>query len=99
MHMNKLAATQTTTTNKATETLDSTQLKLIDVPQFSKNAPLYISIGGGLSSMVGLPKIATWNTLGRPAKPKRGTTGLNIETKRLEIWNGSLWYHVPLIKV
>lgn len=65
-------------------------------PEFSKNAPLYIDIGGGLSSIVGIPRIPTWNTLGRPVKPKRGTYGLNTETKRLEVWNGSFWFSTIL---
>ena len=75
------------------------QLSPETTAEFSKNAPLYVSIGGGLSSMIGLPRIATWNTLGRPAKPKRGTMGFNTETKRLEAWNGYIWYIVPLTRV
>ncbi len=75
------------------------QLGLSTVREFSKNSPLYIDIGGGLFTMVGLPRIATWNTAGRPANPKRGTYGFNTETKRLEVWNGSVWYNVSLTKL
>ncbi|MDO8503821.1 MAG: hypothetical protein Q7S60_03960 [bacterium] len=65
----------------------------------SKNAPTYLSIGSGLSAMVGFPGIATWDTSSRPAKPKVGTVGFNTQTNQLEIWNGSSWHGVPLTKV
>ncbi|MBI4033087.1 MAG: hypothetical protein HY377_01020 [Candidatus Blackburnbacteria bacterium] len=65
----------------------------------SKNAPPYLSIGRGLSTMVGFPRIATWKTGGRPAKPRLGTVGFNTETKQLEIWNGTAWHRTSLAKV
>jgi len=58
----------------------------------AKNAPLLIDIGQGLSLMVGLPTIASWNTDERPKKAKRGTFGFNIQTQRLEYWSGADWY-------
>jgi hypothetical protein len=113
--MNNLTTTHSTNANKlkdpllthstdaqlrVTKTLGAhSQLGLVTGAEFSKNAPLYINIGGGLSAMVGLPRIATWNTSGRPVNPKRGTFGLNTETKKLEVWNGSLWYNVSLTKM
>lgn len=69
---------------------------LSTTPELSKNSPTYISIGSGLSTMLGLSRVATWNTLGRPKTPKRGTIGFNTELKKLEIWNGSAWFSVSL---
>lgn len=57
----------------------------------SKNSTLLIDIGQGLSLMLGLPTLASWNTLNRPNTPKVGTFGFNIETNNLEYWNGSNW--------
>lgn len=58
--------------------------------------PLLIDIGQGLSIMIGLPTIASWDTSERPEKAKRGTFGFNIKTKQLEYWDGSSWYTAPL---
>lgn len=58
----------------------------------AKNSPLFIEIGPGISMMVGLPTIPTWDTNDRPKKPKQGTIGFNSETNELEFWNGSGWY-------
>jgi hypothetical protein len=55
------------------------------------NASLMMDIGQGLSLMLGLPRIASWETRGRPKKPKRGTFGFNSQTNSLEYYNGSYW--------
>ncbi len=65
-------------------------------PELSKNSSTYIEIGGGLSVMVGLPRIATWNTNGRPKKPEVGTLGFNTEIQSLEMWDGIAWYVVAM---
>ncbi len=57
----------------------------------AKNSPLLIDIGQGLSIMVGLPTIATWDTETRPKDAKRGTFGFNFETNNLEYWDGNAW--------
>lgn len=85
-------------TTHSTDAVLKTAKKSGGTPQFSKNAPMYISIGGGLSVMAGLPRIPTWNTLGRPANPKKGTIGVNTETKRLEAWDGFIWRSATLKK-
>ncbi len=59
---------------------------------------LLIDIGQGLSLMVGVPKIASWKTKGRPKNPKNGTFGFNTETGNLEYWNGSDWLAAPMSK-
>lgn len=61
--------------------------------------PLFIEIGEGLSLMLGLPTIATWNKKTRPKKPKEGTIGFNIETNNLEYWNGTFWLESLMQKV
>ncbi|HCS79135.1 TPA: hypothetical protein DIV55_05345 [Patescibacteria group bacterium] len=96
---NNVLAASTTNNQLARSSATDPQVKLAPTPEFSKNTPRYLSIGGGLSIMLGLGRIATWNTSGRPANPKRGTIGLNTELKRLEIWNGSFWYGVSLRKI
>jgi hypothetical protein len=57
-----------------------------------KNAPLLVDIGQGLSMMIGLPTITTWDTKGRPKSPRRGTFGFNFETNSLEYWDGIQWF-------
>ena len=57
-----------------------------------KNSPLFIDIGPGLSMMVGLPKISTWDKKSRPKKPEKGTLGFNSEKKQLEYWDGTGWF-------
>ena len=64
----------------------------------SRNQPLFIEIGQGLSLMTGLPTIVTWDTQSRPKKPKVGTFGFNIQTSNLEFWDGKSWFVAPLIK-
>ena len=59
-------------------------------------SPLFIDIGQGLSMMIGLPTIASWNTAGRPEKPKAGTFGFNYQTSNLEYWDGTSWFSAAL---
>ena len=61
-----------------------------------KNAPLLVDIGSGLSLMIGLPRIATWETLNRPENPKRGIFGFNSQTNTLEYFDGKSWFEAPL---
>lgn len=60
--------------------------------QTSKNSPLFINVGPGLSMILGLLTISTWNTAGRPKNAKIGTFGFNFQTKNLEYWDGDSWY-------
>ena len=62
----------------------------------AKNAPLLIDIGQGLSLMIGLPTIASWDTAGRPKKARRGTFGFNFQTNNLEYWDGTIWLAAPM---
>ena len=62
----------------------------------SKNSPLLIEIGQGLSIMVGLPTIASWDTASRPKYAKPGTLGFNTQTNSLEYWDGTDWLTAPL---
>lgn len=57
-----------------------------------KNSSLLINLGQGLSMVIGFPKIASWNTAGRPKKAKIGTIGFNTQAKKLEFFDGKTWY-------
>jgi len=61
-----------------------------------KTSPLLVDIGQGLSIMIGLPTIASWQTSDRPENPKNGTFGFNSQTSSLEYWNGSRWLSAPM---
>ena len=61
-----------------------------------KNTPLLVDIGQGLSIMLGLPTISSWDTAGRPKKARRGTFGFNSQTNSLEYWNGTVWLAAPM---
>lgn len=61
-----------------------------------KKLPLLLDIGQGLSIMLGLPTIASWNTAGRPEKAKPGTFGFNIQTNNLEFWDGTSWFKASM---
>lgn len=56
-----------------------------------KNSPLLLDIGQGLSIMLGLPTITSWDSASRPAKAKPGTLGFNFQTNHLEYWDGTSW--------
>ena len=57
-----------------------------------RTKPLFVNIGQGLSLMIGLPTISSWNTKNRPKKPKTGTFGFNMQTSSLEYWDGKSWF-------
>jgi hypothetical protein len=60
-------------------------------PTYAKNSNLYLSLGSGLSMMLGLPRLSNWNILGRPSSPLPYTVGFNTDTSKLEMWNGTAW--------
>ena len=62
----------------------------------ARNSQVFIEFGQGLSLMVGLPTIPSWNTAGRPKRPKNGTFGFNTQTNNLEYWDGDAWYEAPM---
>lgn len=55
-----------------------------------------MDIGQGLSIMVGLPTIASWDTISRPKDAKKGTFGFNSQTTSLEYFDGSTWLAAPM---
>jgi len=57
-----------------------------------KNYPLLLNVGQGLFLMLGMPKIASWKTKGRPKNAKQGILGFNLQTNNLEYYDGSNWY-------
>ena len=62
----------------------------------SKTSQLLIDIGQGLSMMIGLPTISSWNTAGRPKKARTGAIGFNFQTNNLEYWDGTDWFAAPM---
>ncbi|OGM58492.1 hypothetical protein A3A75_00805 [Candidatus Woesebacteria bacterium RIFCSPLOWO2_01_FULL_39_10] len=62
----------------------------------SKNSQLLVDLGQGLSMMIGLPRIASWDNQSRPKKPKKGMFGFNLKSNSLEFFNGSYWLEAPL---
>lgn len=62
----------------------------------AKNSPFFINVGPGLSMMIGLPTINSWDTKDRPKNPKPGTFGFNSETNNIEYWNGTDWLAAPM---
>lgn len=54
----------------------------------SKTRQLFIDAGQGLSIMVGLPTIPSWDMASRPKNPKKGTLGFNAQTNSLEFYRG-----------
>jgi hypothetical protein len=57
-----------------------------------RSTPFTFEIGEGLSIMLGLPTIPSWNIRSRPKKPKVGTFGFNQKTNSLEYWDGKSWF-------
>ena len=57
-----------------------------------------MDIGQGLFLMLGLPRIAMWETKERPKDAKRGTLGFNSKTNSLEYYDGSDWLKAGLSK-
>ena len=64
----------------------------------ANNSPLFINIGPGLSTRIGLPLIVSWDSENRPQKAPRGTFGFNTETQSLEYWDGESWYEIAMGK-
>jgi len=53
----------------------------------------------GVSAPLVQQTIPSWNTLGRPKKPKEATIGFNLETLSLDYWNGSAWLTLKMRKI
>ena len=58
----------------------------------AKNTQLVMDIGQGLSMMVGLPAIDSWDIESRPKNARPGTFGFNFQTNSLEYWDGVDWF-------
>ena len=62
------------------------------MPKRANNSTIAMDIGQGLSLMLGLPRIDSWDTSTRPKRAKSGTFGFNSKTSSLEFFDGSDWY-------
>lgn len=62
----------------------------------ANNSPLLIDIGQGMSIMLGLPTIESWDIAGRPKNARAGTFGFNFQTNHLEFWDGTSWYEASM---
>ena len=58
-----------------------------------------MDIGQGLSLMLGLPRLNSWDTNQRPKNARRGTFGFNSQTNSLEYFNGSYWLAATMTKL
>jgi hypothetical protein len=65
----------------------------------NSNSALSMNIGSGMSMIIGLPKLSSWNTRGRPKKAKGGTIGFNWQTESLEYFNGTYWLSSKMQKI
>ena len=65
----------------------------------ANRGPFLVDIGPGLSMMIGLPKITSWNTAGRPQEAKTGTIGFNFQTSNLEYFSRSRWLKLRMKKI
>ncbi|MBN1169177.1 hypothetical protein JXA63_04785 [Candidatus Woesebacteria bacterium] len=68
------------------------------MPQRSNNSAILMDIGQGLSLMLGLPSINSWDTPSRPKRAKSGTFGFNSETSSLEYFDGKDWFYAKMRK-
>ncbi len=66
--------------------------------EMKRNSALFVDIGQGLSIMLGLPRVATWETTERPKEAKRGVFGFNTETNQLEYFDGKYWLAASMDK-
>jgi hypothetical protein len=69
----------------------------VQKPQLQRNQQVfkYEKVKGVISAS-NPNRISFWNSEGRPANPKTGALGLNIETSDLEYWNGSYWLKLKM---
>lgn len=59
-------------------------------PQYYKNEPLHIKSGNYIFHL-GAHRMPVWNETGKPASPRMGIVGYNIDTLAIELWDGSVW--------
>jgi hypothetical protein len=64
----------------------------------NNSSSILLDIGQGLSVILGLPKLTSWNTEDRPQGAKRGTFGFNSQTNSLEYYDGADWFAAPMQK-
>lgn len=68
------------------------------MPNKVNSSTILMDIGQGLSMMLGLPRIDSWDTSGRPKRAKTGTFGFNSQTNSLEYFDGNEWFSARLRK-
>ncbi|MBN1169178.1 hypothetical protein JXA63_04790 [Candidatus Woesebacteria bacterium] len=72
----------------------------IPEPEFRRNQKVVKAANSGnLYPGASRKTIPSWNVFGRPKKPKVGMIGFNTQTKEIEIWNGTIWYKLPMKKI
>ncbi len=59
---------------------------------YVKNQNFVYEVAPHISMMIGSPRMANWNGLGRPQNPVKGQYGYNVEHNQMEVWSGSAWY-------
>jgi len=71
-------------------------------PITNRNSRLHVQkvvSGLGIPPLFEQQTIPSWNTIGRPKKPRIGTIGFNIQTINLEFWTGSQWVILRMKKI
>lgn len=63
---------------------------------YEKNNQLLVDSIGGKVLQLGSTRINTWGTSTRPASPRKGTIGYNIESSALDVYDGSAWKSIIL---
>jgi len=64
----------------------------------TKDARVLFDVGQGISIMLGLPKIPSWNITDRPKDASQGTFGFNSQTNKLEYCDGTSWFAAPMVQ-
>ena len=68
----------------------------VQPPVFRRNSLVIMDNIGGANAYQRIPE---WNISGRPANPRIGTFGFNIQMNCLEYWDGSRWLKLPMKKI
>jgi hypothetical protein len=70
----------------------------VQPPLFHRNSLLVMenTFGGSKNTYHRIPE---WNISGRPANPRVGTIGFNLQMICLEYWDGTSWLRLPMKKI
>lgn len=58
---------------------------------FKDNGAFYQAVGDNISVPMDDNKLSSWSTYSRPQNPTMFQCGINVQTGKIEYWNGSNW--------